>query len=60
MKFGLKKWLSAMCVMGLFLAFGLTASAGSQPTISVTENVVSVTHDDSSRKGMERLQSICG
>ena len=39
-----------MCVMGLFLAFGLTASAGSQPTISVTENVVSVTHDDSSRK----------
>ena len=28
MKFGLKKWLSAMCVMGLFLAFGLTASAG--------------------------------
>ncbi len=50
MKFGLKKWLSAMCVMGLFLAFGLTASAGSQPTISVTENVVSVTHDDSSRK----------
>ena len=46
MKFHVRKLLITVCAIGLFAACGLTALAGSQPKISVSDNVVSVSHDD--------------
>lgn len=50
MKLNLRKLVVTACVAGLMFACSLTASAGSQPRIAVSENVVNVTHDDSSAK----------
>lgn len=48
MKLNYKKVLPIVCALGLFFACSLTVFAGSQPTLSVAENEVSVTHDDKS------------
>lgn len=50
LKFRFRKLLLSMCVTGLFLACGLTVCAGSQPTLSASETMVSVSHDDTSKK----------
>ena len=50
MKFHVRKLLITVCAIGLFAACGLTALAGSQPKISVSDNVVSVSHDDTTTK----------
>lgn len=48
MKFHLKKMLTAVGAMGLFLACSLTVCAGNLPSISVQDREVSVSHDNTS------------
>ncbi len=43
-----KRLLTAACAFGLFMACGLTVCAGSQPTLKLETNSVSVSHDDKS------------
>lgn len=50
MKYHLKKLLPAVCAFGLFFACGMTVFAGNQPRLEVSENTVSVSHEDTSEK----------
>ena len=56
MKCNFRKLLLTVCAAGLFLACGLTVFAGNQPVLTVTEPVVSVTHDDTSKKVKVNVQ----
>ena len=50
MKFNWKKIMPMVCAMGLFYACSMTAFAGNLPTISLSEDHVSVSHEDESEK----------
>ena len=50
MKRNMKKVIPVICALGLFLACSLTVFAGEQPVLSLSQNTVSVTHDNTSEK----------